>query len=149
MKRNIITFLINRLQIFHMMNVARQIPRGIHRHIRIVSIYFHTKMKRRIRHQHANGSKTDHAKLLSFNLLSGKHLFLLLRCLCDILFSGMGLHPLDASDDIAGRQKHPRNHQLFHPVCVRSRRIKDYNSFFRAVFQRNIIHSGSRPCDCL
>ena len=147
MDRNIIAFFIDLIHCLCMVDAAGQSPCRVHGHIWIIAVYFHPQVYGRVRDQHADRTKTDHTELLALDLCPGKSLFLFLCDLGDIAVFFIFLHPVDAADDIAGSQKHPRDHQLFYSICICARSIEDHDPVFRAAVQRDIVDPGSRARD--
>ena len=147
MNRNIIALFINIVYIHDMFHVAGQLPRRVYRNIRIVSIYLHSQRRSRVCHQDTDGSQADHAQLLAFDLIAGKLFLLLFSQLLQIFVLALGLYPANSSDNIAGSQQKPCQHQFFHSIGVCSRCIEDRDPLLRTFFQRNVVYSGSCSAD--
>ena len=145
MDRDDIAVLVDIIHIQYMVHIAAQIPRRIHRYIRIIAVNFHAQMLRRVRHPHADGAQADDAELLALQLCPGKFLFLLLCRLRDVRVVLLGLHPLDAAHHVAGCEQHTGNHKLLHAVGIRPRRVEYHDALLRALLQWDIVDAGSRP----
>ena len=73
-----------------------------------------------------------------------KILLRLLRGLVDRGIIDIGLHPLDAADDVAGREQHGSDHKLLHAIGVRAGRVEHHNALLGVFGMGYVVHA----CAC-
>ena len=138
-----IALFINFLHIQYMLYIPAQIPGRIHRHIRIITIHFHSQMFGHICHLDTDSPQADDTKLLTLNLGTCKVFLGLLRIFRDILIGHIFLHPFNTSRYITGCQQHTCYHKFFHTIRISTRCIKNHNTFLGTLIQWNIIDARS------
>ena len=141
MDSDIVAVLVDLIRCLGVIDLLRQSPCGIHGYIRVIAIHLHTEADSRVRHEYADGSQSDNAQLFALKLGSGESFFLFLRDLGDIAVFFVLLNPVDAADNVAGRQKHSRDHQLLHTVRIGSGSVEYNDPLFGAALQRYIVHA--------
>ena len=141
--RDEIACAVDRLDVLAVLDCVIEIPCGIDRKVGIVSIDLHAERDGGVRDLLPNGAKANHAKLLARYLGTCKSLLRLLSGLVDRRILNIGLHPLDAADNVTGSEQHGRDHKLLHAVCVRTGRI-EYDNTLLCVFRvRYVVHTGA------
>ena len=147
MNRNIITFPVDIIYIRNVFDVSGKVPCGIHRNIGIVSVHFHAQRRCCIGHQDPDGTKSDHSKFLSHNLIARKCLLLLLRKLRQLLILTFRAYPVKAADNVSGCQKHPCQHQLLDSVGIGARSIENSDSLLGTFPKGNVVDTCSGSSD--
>ena len=136
-----ITLRIDLIQILAMADTAGKVPSRIHGYIRVVSEHIHAELDSRIGHTYTDGTQADHAELLAVKLRTCIGLLLFLRHGSDLRIVCFALYPMNAVYDPAAGKEHTGQNQLLYTVGIGTRRIKDNDTFFRALLQRDVVHA--------
>ena len=146
--RNIVALLIYIIQISCDMRSPREAPCRVNRKIWVIAEDIHLKVHSCVCHLNADRAETDHTELFISYLVSCKCFLSLLRSLADILIISIVFHPNSSADNIPGSQKKAGDGEFFYGVCICTRSVEDYYALLCTAVKRNIVHSGTCPCDC-
>ena len=130
-----------------MVNILRKLPCRLYRYIWVIPIDFHSKLKRCVRNQGTDGSKSDNAKLFACDFTSGKCFLCLFRRLCNVFIVLICFYPVNTAYNITGCQKQSCKHQFFYTVCIGSRCVEDNNPLFCAFIQWDVVNSRTGSSD--
>ena len=147
MDRDEITVLINIFDIENMGDLAAQVPCGIYRNIRIISVYIHAQADGRVGYDNTDRAEAYDSELFTLQLSPREFLLLLLRGLGDILIAAVVANPVDAAHDISCCEKHAGKDELFYAVCVGAGRIEYNDALLSAFLQRNVVDTCAGSCD--
>ena len=145
---DIVAVFVQLLQVFGVNNLPGKPPGRIHRQEGIITQNLHIQVYAHIGHQRAHGAQADNAEGFPQEFRSRvPGLVFLHQFRNPLSLSGDALHPRNAAENIAGCHHQRADLLLLHRLRIGAGGIKDNDALFRAAIHRNVVVSGTGPCN--
>ena len=136
------------MEIRDVLNLAREVPRGIDGEIRIVPAHLHIELERGVCHAGADRAKTNDAEALAGHLRPGESVLSLLHKRGDLIaLRGEGFHPLDRADNVARGHGERAQQQLLDRVGVRAGGVEHRDALGGAALDGDVVHADAGAAD--
>ena len=145
MQRDEVRFFQKLVQLFRLVRIHGDRPRAVNGQERVVADDVHTDGRRRVCNHDTDRAETDHAERLSLDLAAHKLALALFHKRGNALLSFQRFCPVVCLGQIARGGDHRADHELFHAVCVRARRIEHDDALFGAFIDRDIVGARAGP----
>ena len=136
------------VEIRDVLDLARKVPRGIDREIRIVPAHLHIELERGVRHARSDRAETDDAEALAGYLRPGKGVLPLFHERRDLIaLRGEGFHPLDRADNVARGHRESAQQQLLDRIGVRAGGVEHCDALGGAALDGDVVHADTGAAD--